>query len=388
MNKVYTLPPITKNLIRHSRSAVQRMGWGWQDLRLPECWLMATGKGVNIYVLDTGGDILHVDLKTQVKGVFNAVDGSFDVSDEMGHGTHVSGISGAADNPIGMIGVAPDANIYIVKIFAGEGADLSDYLAGLDWVLQHEVEGPKVVNLSIGSPSSSSAEKWKLNQLYEAGITIVAAAGNSGDFYEDIDYPGRYATTIAVASSNSQSLISDFSSRGQGVDIAAPGEDIISATPNNEYQEWSGTSMASPFVAGVVALMLEFQPLLNPKTIKELLIQTATDVYAVGKDSASGYGIINPLKCLRKIIALELTEEAEQEEEPVIADCPECPKCPSAQDILKASYQADFPTFNSLYFNNCKKKLLAIAEKIGVAVDNKRYKHQVAKELFKGLHEK
>jgi len=309
MNNIYKLPPILKERIAHSRSTIEQLGWGLQRHRLPECWELATGKNVNIYILDTGGDVNHPELKNNVKGTYNAVTGNLDVTDVYGHGTHVSGISGADDNKIGMIGVAPDANIYLVNIFAGEGANLFDYLAGLDWVKNHQVDGPKVVNLSIGSPDASYLEEEKLTELYDAGITVVAAAGNDGDFYADINFPGRYDTTIAAASSRGDDNISDFSSKGKGVDLAAPGDGIISAVPGGGYQQWSGTSMAAPFVTGIVGLMLEINPKLTPAEIKDRLTKTATDIYEAGKDINSGFGLINPLVVLQALVAEKGTEE-------------------------------------------------------------------------------
>jgi len=276
-----------------------------------------TGKGVNVYIVDTGGEF-HEDL--QFSGGYNAVTGEEkDYSDEIGHGTHVACTAAGQHNDKGVFGVASDVKLWAVKVFDGQFADGDHYMNGLEWVLNHKVEGRKIVNLSLGSPSYWQREAEMIALLIRDGIVVTAAAGNNGHATGDVLYPARHTDVIASGSHDKFGNVSTFSNRGQGVTILAPGEDILSCVPWGGYESWNGTSMATPFVTGLVARMLERDPTLTPQDIKTILIQTATDAGQVGKDNAYGYGIINPKAALE----FEVFEEEDERLDTVI----EAAKC-------------------------------------------------------------
>jgi subtilisin len=245
------------------------------------------GSGVGVAVLDTGVDLAHPDLA--VVDAFNAFGQGISCQDDQGHGTHVTGIIAAQDNDAGVIGVAPGATVYCVKVLdsAGSGSDAT-LMAGLDWVLDNygSVEpGIRVVNMSLGRPGSvdDNPDLHALIALLEgAGITVVVAAGNDPSLEVSGRIPAGYSEVIAVASTTAQTgsnqcrflsspiaadTASYFTTDGVGVTVSAPGEDkedvnrgcsinsvgILSTRLGGGTTRMSGTSMAAPHVAGIVA---------------------------------------------------------------------------------------------------------------------------------------
>jgi subtilisin family serine protease len=227
--------------------------WGVRRLRAAAAWPRLEGDGVDVAVLDTGIDPTHPDLAGQVAGGFNAQNPSLPYIDDEGHGTHVAGTIAAKRDGQGVVGVAPKARLWSVKVLDAQGnGSYSDIIAGIEWAAK---KGIKVINMSLGAAEGSEALRRAVVAAEEAGVVIVAAAGN--EVGGPVTYPGAYPETIAVGASNEKDGWAEFSSQGPEVDLVAPGDNIRSALKGGGYGENSGTSMACPHVAGLAALALE-----------------------------------------------------------------------------------------------------------------------------------
>ena len=221
-----------------------------------------TGVGAKVAIIDTGIDDNHVDLEGSVGGWVDYVNGLTTPYDDAGHGTHCSGIVSAADNGLGVVGVAPDAMLYVAKVLDSSGSgSLSDVIAGIEWAVG---QGVDVISMSLGADVYVAALEEACNSAAGSGVLLVAAAGN--DYratgrreLDTVDYPGRFDSVIAVGATDINDNKASFSSTGPDVEIAAPGVAINSTYPGG-YATGSGTSMACPHVAGVAALVF-FSPI-------------------------------------------------------------------------------------------------------------------------------
>ncbi|WP_266077213.1 S8 family peptidase [Haladaptatus caseinilyticus] len=229
------------------------------------------GAGADIAIVDTGIDDDHPDLQDHLgsgkafvscgnggyfgncafSGNSNSCNNSW--SDDNNHGTHCAGIAAGDDNTEGVVGVSPNATLHAVKVLdcAGSGS-FSDIAAGVEYVAD---QGWDVASMSLGGSSGSAALHDAIQYAYDNGVSLIAAAGNSGQCTDCVGYPAAYPETIAVASSNESDGQSSFSSQGPEVDIIAPGTDIYSSVPGG-YDTYSGTSMATPHVAGAVGQLM------------------------------------------------------------------------------------------------------------------------------------
>lgn len=240
----------------------QMIPWGVERIGAKLVHAMGnTGKGIKIGILDTGIDFTHEDLNRNYKGGYNFVDNNANVIDINGHGTHVAGIIAAADNDIGVVGVAPDANLYSVKVLNYDSTGTAgDIAAGLEWCLFNDIQ---IVNMSLGASEDSISIRRICDILYNSGILLIAAAGNNGNekgFGENIDNPAKYDNVTAVGATDISDNRSSFSSTGPKLELVAPGSDIYSTLPGNKYASLSGTSMSSPHVTGVAALIKKAYP--------------------------------------------------------------------------------------------------------------------------------
>jgi subtilisin family serine protease len=228
--------------------------------------------------------------------------------DDNGHGTHVAGIIGAAtDNSIGVAGVAPGANIMTLKALDSGGAGyLDEIVAAIRYAADN---GAHVINMSLGGPKSEFLQREAINYADSKGVTIVASAGNSGP--GTILYPAAGENVISVGATDNRDDIAWFSSTNAYVDISAPGVDIYSTMPgypvamnadgyNRDYDYMSGTSMASPMVAGAAALLLSYRPALKPIEVATVLTHGAEDLGAPGRDDRFGHGRLNVRRSLDK----------------------------------------------------------------------------------------
>ncbi len=242
-----------------------------------------TGQGIKVAIIDTGIDYIHDDpdnlpyvvdpeFNHVYKGGYDFYNHDADPLDDNGHGTHVAGILAAEHNGYLVVGVAPGVDLYALKVLsaAGEG-DYSGLIAALGWAVDHDID---VVNMSLGGHEVSAALQTAIANAYNAGVTLVAASGNVNPnnineliYGCPVAYPAAYDQVIAVSFTNTADKLTGFSCTGTQVDLAAPGDQIFSPVPAgptgscmfcspNGYAAESGTSMASPHVAGVVALVL------------------------------------------------------------------------------------------------------------------------------------
>lgn len=301
---IYTIPEMERkpeeisSIIR-----AQTPSYSHTVIDIKKLWELAPtrGRGVKVAVLDTGVDKDHFDLAGQVVLEKDFTNSSSGPRDRQGHGTHCSGIVAAKDNDNGVVGVAPEAKIINGKVLGDNGSGSSSGIArGIQWAADN---GADVISLSLGGPSPDPETRAAIQYAVKKGVVVVAAAGNEGPADGTVGYPGAYDEVICVASSNKDGRISSFSSRGRQVDIAAPGEAIVSTYPNDRLATLSGTSMATPFVAGAVAVILsdyDAKGIKRPSVsvLMERLKAVAVDLPPPGEDIASGAGIIVPHKAL------------------------------------------------------------------------------------------
>ncbi|HEX2887099.1 S8 family peptidase, partial [Vineibacter terrae] len=248
------------------------------------------GKGMKVAVLDTGIDWTHPDLAANVKGSVSFVPGET-AMDGNSHGTHCAGTIAAPINGVGVVGVAPEASLYAVKVLANNGSgNWSWLIAGLNWCIQNRMH---IASMSLGGGSAPVALEAMCNAAFNAGILLVAAAGNSGPGMGTVGVPGKYKNVIAVSAIDNNNVIASFSSRGPEVEICAPGVQVLSTVPGGGYGTKSGTSMACPHVAGAAAVIWGSHRFANNLTIWNLLGSTADNFGVPGWDAEYGYGRVD-----------------------------------------------------------------------------------------------
>lgn len=261
---------------------------------MPGAWSQSTGSAdVVVAVLDTGYEGSHPDLAAiPTVSPYNARTGSQNVTDGYGHGTHVAGtIAAQTNNSIGVAGIAPGVTIMPVKVMDSNGQGYwSDFLEGVDWARTH---GASVVNLSLGGPLTASqvaAFQPTFDAAYGAGTLVIAAAGNNDN--SNPFYPASFAHVISVAATNNNDQKASFSNFGPAVDLSAPGVSIASTYTNATYRTMSGTSMATPHVVGLAALIRSVHPTYTLAEVETAMEVTAKDLGAAGRDDIFGYGRI------------------------------------------------------------------------------------------------
>lgn len=266
----------------------------------PWAWRYSRGAGVRVAVVDTGICRSHPDLR--VCGGASYVPGVTSWNDDHNHGTHCAGIIAALWNRRGLVGVAPRARLYAVKVLnrAGRGK-LSWILNGLIWCYRHRMH---VVNLSLGSPARThtggciEAYERVGRILRNRGILCVAAAGNS--YHRPVGNPARCLSYMAVSAVDCRRRLAVFSSVGPQVEICAPGVKVLSTICNPRgYRRMSGTSMSAPHVTGVAALVKARHPGAHGDRIRVHLWKTARDLGTPGRDWAFGYGLVDALRAVR-----------------------------------------------------------------------------------------
>ncbi|MHA1264431.1 MAG: S8 family peptidase [Candidatus Helarchaeota archaeon] len=303
--------------------------WGWYNIYADTAY--ANGyRGSNttiVAVIDTGIDLDHPDLKDNIytnpseaagmDGVdddfnnftddihgWNFVDDSNDTSDHDGHGSHCAGIIAAISNNIGICGVAPNVTILPIKVIETESGTMSN----LDDAINYAIAmGASVISMSIGSDPDISLPSSLRNSInaaidaaYASGIVLVAAAGN--DYHTTkVAYPASNSKVIAVAAVTKSNTHAPYSNQGSDVEISAPGgyfNGIISTYNESNYVNAIGTSMATPHVSGVIALMLQKNASMTPDQIRQKINETAIDLDDPGWDKRTGEGLINAAGCL------------------------------------------------------------------------------------------
>lgn len=238
-------------VVRAFEISTQVLPWGVDRIDGEKVQPVAAGGGVRVGILDTGLDLGHPDLAAHIKGGYNAIDPGLPPADDSGHGTHVAGIVAAINNNYGVVGVAPDVDLYAIKSLGANGVGyVSDIMEGLEWAVSNNLQ---IVNMSFGLKENIPAFAEAIRAAYQKGLIIVAAAGNDGGA---VKYPAVYPEVIAVAGVDRNDNLASFSSRGSEMDLAAPAEGIYSTAKGGGYQFKSGTSMAASHVAGSAALLL------------------------------------------------------------------------------------------------------------------------------------
>ncbi|NVM31371.1 MAG: S8 family serine peptidase [Candidatus Helarchaeota archaeon] len=297
--------------------------WGWYNIYADVAYSNGYrgNSSIIVAVIDTGIDLDHPDLQANIYTNWAEVNGTplvdddgngypddehgwnfvigqndSDVSDNDGHGSHCAGIIAAIDNTIGVCGIAPDVTILPLKVIETESGDLSVLAYAIDYAVMMNAS---VISMSIGASGSTSAINTSISNAYAAGIVLVAAAGN--DEAADVSYPADHPDVIAVAAVTKSNEHAPYSNYGNEIEIAAPGgysNAIMSTDNEGDYIGNGGTSMATPHVAGVVALIKQWNSTLTPDQIRQRINDTADDLGTPGKDDYTGAGLINAAGCL------------------------------------------------------------------------------------------
>ena len=222
--------------------------YGITMVRAPIVWPIAKGDGINVAIVDTGIDYTHPELKDHYQGGFNAITGTNDPRDNDGHGTHVAGTIGAADNGIGVVGVAPNVKLWSAKVLDPNGSGQATgsnatIASGLNWVLSKKTElgGNWIVNMSLGqctdvsvgdqcSPTPSATMQSACQRLADAGVLVFAASGNDSTdkHVASVSYPAAFSSVIAVGALDSTQAIAVFSNQGPEIAVATPGVGVFS----------------------------------------------------------------------------------------------------------------------------------------------------------------
>lgn len=304
--------------------------WGTKLIGADKAWLKYRGKGIKVGIIDTGIDYFHSDLEDNIVCSKSFIDDTIGY-DSGFHGTHVAGIACGANNGTGIVGVAPEAQIYSAKIFDDKGTTTATAERNaLEWLAG---KGVHVINMSYGGffpveiPGvQESLDKYHdcIKAVADAGIIMVAAAGNSGnpkDSLDRISWPARFPETFAVGAISQELQRAGFSSAGDMLDFAMPGVDVYSCYPRHQWARYSGTSMAAPYLTGCVALLQEYAlktkgALFTYEEIKKELIKHSLDLGVEGVDPETGYGMVN----IGKIGVAALKETIVKLDQPMIID--------------------------------------------------------------------
>ncbi len=275
------------------------------DIDAPEGWdagglggFPATG-GVKVGIVDTGIDSAHEDLSGKLvdcgraSTLFGNVS-SGNCADDNDHGTHVSGtIAAKANNGVGVAGVAFNSPLSMCKALNAVGSGSTAGVANcITWLVQR---GSKIISMSLGGGASSTMQT-AVRHASNAGALIIAAAGNDGD--ATLNYPAAYAEVVSVAATDNRDARASFSNANSDVEIAAPGVNILSTKRGGGYVSFSGTSMATPHVAGVAALIWGKNPAFTAAQVRTKLDASVDDKGPAGRDPSFGFGRVNLQKAL------------------------------------------------------------------------------------------
>ncbi|WP_347862260.1 S8 family peptidase [Salimicrobium sp. PL1-032A] len=252
--------------------------YGPQNTSTPEAWGVTTGSGSQeIAVIDSGVNYDHPDLDDKTILGYDFAQNDSNPDDRNGHGTHVAGTAAAeTDNATGVAGMAPDTNILAVRALGANGSGSLNDIA--DAIRYSADEGAEVINLSLGCNCDTQTLEDAVDYAWNKGSVVVAAAGNDG--VSTTFEPASYDNAIAVGAVDSNNNVASFSNYGTWVDVTAPGVDIVSTVLRDNYDSYSGTSMASPHVAGLAGLLAS-QGRSNTE-IRDAIEQTAEPIYGTG----------------------------------------------------------------------------------------------------------
>jgi len=294
---------------------IRAQQWALDAMHTQQAWQTTKGKGITVAVLDTGVEADHPDLVGNVLPTKDMIGFGAEQGDRAWarHGTAMAGIiAGHGHGPgdaDGVMGIAPEAKILPVRVILEDGdtargkarSTRGNALAeGIRWATDH---GADVINLSLGDDSASAhpepAEDEAVQYALKKNVAVVASAGNGGDKGDHVSYPAAYPGVIAATAVDRFGIRASFSTRRWYATVSAPGDKIVIADPDHKYYEGWGTSAASAFVSGAVALIKAAHPGLTPAQIKQLLEDTARNPPAGGRDDSRGFGMIDPAAAIK-----------------------------------------------------------------------------------------
>ncbi len=294
------------------KMSTDQIDWGVARIGADKVWDTASGTGVIVAIIDTGVQVTHPDLSNRITTGYDFVNNDSDASDDNGHGTHVAGIVASTSNGTGTVGTANTTSIMPVKVLNNQGYGyLSDVTKGIYYAADH---GAKVINLSLGTTYDSSTLKSALQYAASKGVFIAAAAGNTGA--STCEYPAAYTYAMCVGATDSSNKLASFSNLGG--EIVAPGVSNYSTYLNSTYRSMSGTSMATPHVAGAAAVIFSYCKDCTTNDVRALIKSTAVDLGNVGIDGVFGSGLVDLAAAIDSL-------KTEQEETPTNTPVEETP---------------------------------------------------------------
>ena len=278
--------------------AMYKNQWQLQMINVQAAFDCETyGNDIKVAVIDSGC-FAHDDLKANLLPGKNYFTYDTDVTDDHGHGTHVSGIIAAEMNSQGICGAAPKAKIVPLKCFQGGSTTTDIIVSGIyDAVDTFDCD---IINMSFGLPNDNTAMHNAVDYALEHGVIVVAAVGNAGG--SPIYYPAGYDGVIGVASVGQTKARSSFSQHNSSVLVCAPGEAVTSTSKENGYVGMQGTSQAAPFVSGLAAIALSMDKSITPERFKALIINSCEDLGEEGYDTDCGYGLVDAEKLVNAIL--------------------------------------------------------------------------------------
>lgn len=300
---IYGLPPVFVHELADALPLADEVNWGMVTFGIEKLRSITDGDGIKLGVVDTGIDPDHPIIAPNYVAAKDFTGSSSGFRDRNGHGTHCSGTVFGADP---RIGVAPKAKGYHGKGLGDSGSGGSGLIAAIEWCVE---QGCEVVSNSWGGGGQSQSWEAVFKRLADAGIWLIFAGGNSGPNTPDTDWPGRSMNLINVAALNPNLSPASFSSAGDKIDTSGPGVDIWSARPGGGFARMSGTSMATPFIAGMLglyraALKKLGRPIPNIYELRDTLFKRSTDTHTPGDDRRTGPGWLTPL-----LLSLSLTPD-------------------------------------------------------------------------------
>lgn len=296
------LPHIKQPIYGLNTLAAQILPWAVKDFEVEKTWPRSDGSEVIVAVIDTGCDINHIDIKENIVNGFNTISQTSNVLDGNGHGTHVAGTIAAINNNFGVVGIAPKTKIMPIKALSDNGSGTNNDVAlAIEYAVDNKAD---IITMSLGSDFPSVRIEKALMKAEDKKVAVFCAAGNSG-IMNQINYPARYKQTVCIGAIDRKLSLCEFSCTGEELDFLAPGADIISCIPGNNYASLTGTSMATPFAVGCMSLFLSFLRKNNNDPNMRILqadiinhfkkyTRKLNDKEYSGVKRYEGYGIITP----------------------------------------------------------------------------------------------
>jgi thermitase len=297
-NAKETLPPVkAEGPTLKANDPMIGEQWAISKINAEAAWAITKGDAKTVLaIVDTGVDYNHPDLAGRVIKGYDFANDDADPMDGHSHGTHCAGIAAASvDNGVGIAGVAPGVSILAVKVLSDQGSGSTDGVCqGIVYAADH---GASVISMSLGGQGGAQAKQAAIDYALSKGAVVVAAMGNDGRELQV--YPGGCKGVIGVGATTAEDTRATFSNFGSWISVGAPGHKILSTVPGGGYKAFSGTSMATPAVAGLAALVRSQFPALNAKEVQTRIESSAVDLGAAGFDKEFGHGRIDAAAALK-----------------------------------------------------------------------------------------